>query len=136
MEKTPEAALPPPIRMIDAESERLSALALDAETRLPDPARLLLAEIERARLLPAADMPQDVVTMGAEVEFLDQRSGERRSVRLVWPPEADIAAGRVSILTPVGTGLIGLAAGQSIDWPDRGGRTRTLRILSVRQPAN
>jgi len=132
----PASARPPAIRMIDAESERLSALALNASTCQPTVADLLLAEIERARLLPAADMPRDVVTMGAEVEFVDQRSGEQRAVRLVWPPEADIDAGRVSVLTPVGAGLIGLSEGQSIDWPDRDGHRRTLRVVRVRQAAN
>jgi len=81
-------------------------------------------------------MPRDVVTMGAEVEFLGRRSGEQRAVRLVWPTEADIDAGRVSVLTPVGAGLIGLSEGQSIDWPDREGRPRTLSVLRVRQAAN
>ncbi len=136
MEKSAEAALRPPIRMIDAESERLAELALGAEARLPEVAGLLLAEIERARILPAADMPPDVVTMGAEVEFADARSGERRAVRLVWPAEADIEAGRISVLTPIGAGLIGLSPGQSIEWPDRDGNTRRLSVLGVRQPAN
>ena len=86
--------------------------------------------------LPAADMPPDVVTMGAEVEFADARSGERRAVRLVWPAEADIEAGRISVLTPIGAGLIGLSPGQSIEWPDRDGNTRRLSVLGVRQPAN
>jgi len=136
MEHPNATAHRPDIRMIDAESERLSALALSASACHPAVADLLLAEIERARLVRAADMPRDVVTMGAEVEFLDRRSGEQRAVRLVWPTEADIDAGRVSVLTPVGAGLIGLSEGQSIDWPDREGRPRTLSVLRVRQAAN
>ena len=56
--------------------------------------------------------------------------------RHVGPDEADIAAGRISIMTPVGAGLIGLREGQSILWPHRGGETRVLRILKVgRLPA-
>ncbi len=125
----------PPIRMIDEESERIAELALGAETRLPDVAALLLDEIDRARLMPAAEIPPDVVTMGSQVEFTDARSGERRTVRLVWPAHADIDAGRVSILTPVGAGLIGLSPGQSIAWPDRDGRVRTLDVLRVAPPA-
>jgi len=52
-------------------------------------------------------------------------------VQLVYPADADIDAGKVSILTPVGAGLIGLRAGQAIAWPDRDGRARTLRVLGV-----
>ncbi|WP_296220348.1 GreA/GreB family elongation factor, partial [uncultured Sphingomonas sp.] len=55
----------------------------------------------------------------------------RRMVELVYPGDADIAQGRVSILTPIGAGLIGMRAGRSISWPDRDGRERLLRIVSV-----
>ena len=48
---------------------------------------------------------------------------------------ADIQANRVSVITPVGAGLIGMAAGQEIDWPCPDGRPRKLRILRVRRPA-
>ena len=69
--------------------------------------------------------------MGSIVEFLDEAHGEVRKVQLVYPPEADIATGRVSVLTPIGAGLIGQSPGQSIVWPDGRGRERRLRILTV-----
>ena len=72
--------------------------------------------------------------MNATVEFVDEASGADRTVELVYPKEADISAGRISILTPIGAGLIGLRAGQSIHWPDRDGKERWLRIISVVQP--
>src|SRR3546814_13286656 len=62
------------------------------------------------------------------------RSRAGRTVRLVYPAEADIAEGRMSILTPVGAGLIGLSVGQSINWPDRGGIEHRLTIVAVEQP--
>ena len=80
-------------------------------------------------------MPADVVRMGSTVEFFDEAHGSQRAVQLVYPGEADIGAGRVSILTPVGAGLIGLSAGAEITWPDREGRKRSLRILKVTPPA-
>jgi regulator of nucleoside diphosphate kinase len=52
-------------------------------------------------------------------------------VKLVYPQDADIEAGRISILTPIGAGLIGLAQGDSIVWPDRDGQERILRIVRV-----
>jgi regulator of nucleoside diphosphate kinase len=54
-------------------------------------------------------------------------------VRLVLPAEADLDAGRISILTPVGAGLIGMRAGDEIDWPCPDGRPRILKIVDVRQ---
>jgi regulator of nucleoside diphosphate kinase len=118
----------PPVQMIDAEAEALTDLALSVERRMPAVSALLLREAERARLHSAARIPSDVVTMGSQVEFLDDSSDGRRTVTLVYPGEADIAEGRISILTPVGAALIGLRAGQSILWPDR-----RLTVLGVRQ---
>ncbi|MET0361648.1 MAG: nucleoside diphosphate kinase regulator [Sphingobium sp.] len=123
----------PRIQMIDSEADILSELALTVEERLPQVSALLLTEIGRAAVRPADRVAEDVVTMGSVVDFTDTASGATRTVQLVYPRDADIEAGRISILTPVGAGLIGLRPGQSILWPDRGGRERTLTIDRVRR---
>lgn len=126
----------PPIHMIDTEARKLEDLALEIEDRFPHVSEMLLRETNRARVHRAENMPADVVTMGATVEFVDEGSGARRTVQLVWPAQADIQAGRISILTPIGAGLIGLREGQSIVWPDRDGHERVLVVLKVtQQPA-
>jgi len=125
----------PPIHLIDSEAERLGDLALAAEARLPEVAALLLREIERAAVHGVDSFPQGVVRMGAHVDFIDEGSGAHRTVELVYPPDADIAAGKLSILSLVGAGLIGLAEGQTIRWPDRSGAERVLRIEKVTPPA-
>lgn len=135
MRATRAARTRPQIHMIDTEAERLSELALGVEAAMPQVSELLLRETNRAKLHRAGAIPAGVVTMGAEVEFRDETSGRTRSVILAYPQDADIAAGRISILTPVGAGLIGLAEGQRILWPDRDGREHELTILQVRQPA-
>lgn len=124
----------PPIILIDDEADTLTELAIGVRERHPVVSRLLIEEIDRAEIVATADIPANVVTMGSTVEFVDQKSGERRTVRLVYPKDADIAEGRLSILTPVGAGLIGLRAGQSISWPDRNGAERVLTIESVTRP--
>ncbi|WP_298668662.1 nucleoside diphosphate kinase regulator [uncultured Sphingomonas sp.] len=123
----------PPIHMIDTEADTLTNLAISVEERLPQVSALLMEEIGRANVHSAARMPRDVVTMRASVEFVDEASGAARTVQLVYPGDADISAGRVSILTPVGAGLIGLREGQSIQWPDREGHYRKLSIVKVTQ---
>lgn len=125
-----QAASRPPIRMIDVEAEKITDLALSVERRMPAVSALLLREAERARLHSAASIPADVITMGSSVEFLDDNGADPRTVTLVYPSEADISEGRISILTPVGAALIGLRSGQSILWPDR-----RLTVLDVRQPS-
>lgn len=125
----------PPIHMIDTEADALTNLAMGIEDRLPQVSELLLNEIARATLHPAARIPANVVTMHAMVRFIDQASGKEYSYQLVYPKEADISASRISILTPVGAGLIGLREGQSILWPDREGNERELTIVKVEQAA-
>jgi regulator of nucleoside diphosphate kinase len=109
---------------------RLVALAERARTRMPELADRLLEEIERADL--RAEVPEDVVTLGSEVTY---RHGDRtQTVEIVAPEEADIVRRRISVLTPVGAALLGLAVGQRIDWelPDK--RAAVLEVVAVRQP--
>jgi regulator of nucleoside diphosphate kinase len=110
---------------------QLLALAERARERMPDLGERLLEEIERADLRSADAMPPDVVTIGSEVTF---RDGDRtQTVRVVLPHDADIASGRVSVVTPVGAALIGLTKGQRIEWRMPGGHLREIEVLDVRQ---
>lgn len=136
MPNTDSATAPkkPPIHLIDAEYDVIADLALGIGRQSPDLSKMLLDEIERAEIHAPDGLPADVVTIGSEVEVLDAHTGTTRQLRLVLPSEADVDAGRVSILTPMGAGLIGLRKGQSIEWPYRTGETRMLKILKVTRP--
>lgn len=125
----------PRIHMIDTEADTLADLAIGAQDRQRQVSELLLEEISRAKTHPMDRIPGDVVTMNAQVEFVDEASGATRIVQLVYPRYADIAANRISILTPIGAGLVGLREGQSILWPDREGNERKLTIIKVRRNA-
>ena len=125
----------PSIVLGRTDADRLTDLAAKLESTNPEVADLLLTEIERARIVDDHKVPATTVAMQSTVEFLDEAHDTTRSVQLVYPADADIAAGRISVLTPVGAGLIGLSPGQSIAWPDREGRKRMLRILKVEKPA-
>ncbi|TCM20376.1 regulator of nucleoside diphosphate kinase [Novosphingobium sp. PhB165] len=129
-----KAARRPAIHLIDDQAETLTNLALAAEHRLPEVAELLLQEIERATLHGSNALPARIVSMNCLVEFVDAASGSSRTVQLVYPGEADITGNRISILTPVGAGLIGMRQGQSILWPDRDGHDRKLTIVKVISP--
>ena len=124
----------PAIHLTTAECDALSELASSAEQRHPHSSAMLLAELVRAELCEPGQLPEQTVVMNSRIEFIDERTGAPRTVQLVYPRDADIAAGRVSILTPIGAGLIGMTAGSSIRWPDRDGQDRTLRIVSVSPP--
>src|SRR3546814_13530517 len=62
-------------------------------------------------------------------------TGEQRNITLVYPGEADIAASKVSILTPIGVALIGLAPGQSMTWQSRDGEEHKLSVIRVETTA-
>ncbi|HYI05818.1 MAG TPA: nucleoside diphosphate kinase regulator [Reyranella sp.] len=128
------SGLRPPIHLLENESDILANLALQMEHRIPVVSAMLLTEIDRAEIDTPATLPDDVVTLGSTVSYWDEGSNVRRTVQIVLPAHADIEAGRISVLTPVGAGLIGLSAGQTIEWPDLEGRERRITIMSVRQP--
>jgi regulator of nucleoside diphosphate kinase len=97
--------------------------------RAPDVAEELLGEMDRARVIPSDSFPPGIVKMGSTVEF--ETNGQRRRVTVVFPGDADISQGRISILTPVGAALIGLSEGQSIMWTTRDRRTQQLTVIQV-----
>jgi regulator of nucleoside diphosphate kinase len=113
--------------------ERLSALVHAASKRMPDRAADLAEEIGRAHVLAKGRHPERVVCMNSEVEFRDDTTARVQTLRLVYPEVADIAEGKISVLTPVGTALIGLPEGQSIRWEGPRGEPRQLTVLAVRE---
>ncbi|HYC53752.1 MAG TPA: nucleoside diphosphate kinase regulator [Candidatus Binatia bacterium] len=91
----------------------------------------LREEIERAEIVEPDEVPADVVTMNSTVRFSDEETGEEREMTLVFPAFADVDAGRVSVLAPVGSALLGLSVGDSIDWPMPSAGERTLRVIAI-----
>ena len=110
-------------------------LAETAAPQFAEVAEELLGELDRAKVVSSSRFPADAVRMGSTVVYRAS-DGSERKVTLVYPGEADIALGRVSILTPIGTALIGLASGQSIAWTARDGKSHELTVISVTQEAD
>lgn len=107
--------------LIIAESDYVKLRALP-------PTEALLQELERAVVVAADALPRDVVTMNSKVLYVDETTGRRGYVRIVYPAEADARAGRVSVLAPVGAALLGLSVGQAIEWEFPDGGRRRLRV--------
>lgn len=122
----------PSITLTVNDYERLSLLARAAEARVPDLASVLTEELERAHVL-ADGHPEQTVRMGSSVQFRDHR-GRVQMVTLAYPGDADISQRRISILTPVGTALIGLKTGDSITFETGTGDMRRLTVLAVDEP--
>ncbi|NIJ67921.1 nucleoside diphosphate kinase regulator [Xanthomonas sp. 60] len=128
---TTASGLPPSITVSSLDLARLEAL-LDtpAVSALPG-AAALSDELTRATVLAPEQMPDGIVMMHSRVECEDASKGEKHVLTLVFPREANVDEGKVSVLAPVGSALLGLSVGQSIDWDAPGGRRLELRVTAV-----
>ncbi|QPC92976.1 nucleoside diphosphate kinase regulator [Mesorhizobium sp. INR15] len=122
----------PSIVLTRSDHGSLLRLAESISGKNPAVADQLLSELDRARVVADSQLRLDVVRMGSTLRFTTD-AGEDRTVTLVFPAEADIAEGKVSILTPIGAALIGLSSGQSIAWTARDGRSHRLTVQSIEQ---
>jgi len=120
----------PGIILTSLDLDRLEAIldALPAET-CPGKTELR-AELDRAEVVEPEDVPPDVVTMNSKVRFVLE-SGEEFCLTLVYPQDIDGSADRISILAPVGSALLGLSAGEQIEWPRPGGGVMKVRLVEV-----
>ena len=127
--------LPPPIVVSRRDAARLEAVIDSPRWQNDATAEALLGELTRAEVVDDAVMPADVVGMHSRVECTDENSGEKHTLTLVYPHEADAGAGKISIMAPVGSALLGLSVGQSIDWNTPQGRQLKLRVTAVHRAA-
>ena len=121
----------PPISLSASDHERLSHLADVGADKFPQAADILAREVARANILTPGHPISGLVTMGSVVDFRDETTGQERRVTLVYPHEADVSEGKISVLTPVGAALIGLSVTQSIEWETVSGGWRSLTVLKV-----
>jgi regulator of nucleoside diphosphate kinase len=91
---------------------------------------LLGEELERAVEVEPEAVPADVVTLNSTVRVIDLESTEATDYTIVMPGEANYEAGRISVLAPLGTALLGYRVGNEIEWDVPRG-TRRLRIDAV-----
>jgi regulator of nucleoside diphosphate kinase len=85
----------------------------------------------RADVVEPEDVPATVVTMNSTVRFQVDSSLEEFSLTLVYPKDMDTSGGKISILAPVGSALLGLSQGDEIEWPKPGGGILRVRIKEV-----
>lgn len=119
----------PPIIIAEDEHERLIGLALSALDRAPG-AVDLFTELSRAKVV--SRLPERVVGVGSVTTF-EYDGSAYHDYELVDPHRADIAQQRISVLTPVGAMLLGLAEGQSIQWTGPDAREHKVAVERVRR---
>ena len=123
----------PLITVARSEYERLLVLADSSSARTAQVAEDLQAELDRARVVADGRIAANVIRMGSTAHFTSNL-GNAKQVTLVFPGDANIDEGKVSILTPIGVALLGLSEGQSIDWTTRNGTVHSLTVHEVKSP--
>lgn len=126
-----------PIYLTESDHARLTRL-LDGHRSNPqsEPDNLsrLEEELARAEIVAPQDVPADVVTMNSRVRARDLDSGEELVFSLVYPRDADLQAHRISVLAPIGAGVLGFRVGDAIEWPVPAGIRRLLIEEVLYQP--
>ena len=92
--------------------------------------RPLENELKRAQIVPSEEVPPDVITMNTRAELLDLESGERMEFTLVLQADANINDGKISVLAPLGTAMLGYRAGDTFEWRIPYG-IRRLKVINV-----
>ena len=118
----------PPLHLTEDDYDCLENLARSNDTL---GARLLERELDRAIVVSEADLPDGCARLGSWVEYVDLLQAQVRTVQLVAPGAADIDAGRLSVLSPVGAALIGLRADDTFGWTAENGAPRVLVLHRV-----
>ncbi len=108
-------------------------LATRLYSRTNSDARRLREELDRASVLDAPDLPDDVVALDSTVELEDLDTGEVEACTLTLPDRAEVGRGRISILAPIGTALLGCRNGDVVKRITPGGIGR-LKVRRVSTP--
>lgn len=90
----------------------------------------LAGEIEKASVVEPHQIPTNVITLNSTARLVDQDTGEEMIYTLVFPEDANPSEGKISILAPIGTAMLGYKTGDSFEWETPGGK-RTLRIADI-----
>jgi len=94
----------------------------------------LRRELDVANVVEPAEVPCDVITMNSTIRLRDMKTKETETFTLVYPNEANIAAGKLSILAPLGTAILGYRVGDTVRWKVPSGVGRWLVEELVFQP--
>ena len=99
-------------------AELSSVIAVTGKVSQPDKweLRLLENELKRARIVAPEEAPPDVITINTRAEFLDLETGERMEFTVVLPADANINDGKISVLAPLGTAMLGYRVGDEFVW--------------------
>jgi regulator of nucleoside diphosphate kinase len=122
-----------PIYVTSQDKLRLEDLLLEMEASDPrkqGDLKALTEELRRAAIVDPKNVPGDVITMNSRAEMRDLVSGETVAFTLVFPSEANIDEEKISVLAPIGAGMLGYRVGDQFEWNVPGG-LRRMKVIKV-----
>ena len=125
----------PPITLTSSDYERLTQMLMSNKYRHLAGIEELQDELDRANVVEPDELPDDVITINSTARFVDEATNEPFEITLVYPDKAD-GEGKISVLAPVGSALLGLSVGQSIPWQVPGRKKLFLKVLEVKNREN
>jgi regulator of nucleoside diphosphate kinase len=102
--------------------------------RKSDYLKSLQTEMARAKIVAPTKVPGDVITMNSTVLLQDMETGDEMEYTLVFPEDADMTKGKVSVLAPIGTAMLGYRVGDEFTWEVPAGTRRLLVKKIIYQP--
>lgn len=111
------------IYITEVDKKRLWPL-VEALKNSRDDIRALQSELELANVVAPADIPPDVITMNSKARLLDLDTADQVIYTLVFPDKASIDDGRISVVAPVGTAMLGHRVGDEFEWEVPAGSVR------------
>lgn len=121
----------PKIIVSSLDAERLYALLETYSGSTFPGSNALEAELSRADIVEPNAIPPTVVTMNSTVRFTVESSSEEFCMTLVYPGDIDSSGDKISVLAPVGSALLGLSQGDTIDWPKPGGGILRVNLSEI-----
>lgn len=122
-----------PILITSRDKERLEYVLSEATASRREPRAdlaTLAEELRRAVVFDPQDIPDDVITMNSRAEMHDLETGERLTFTLVFPSQANVEEEKISVLAPIGAGMLGYRLGDDFEWPVPDG-VRRMRITKI-----
>ncbi|ANO50557.1 nucleoside diphosphate kinase regulator [Woeseia oceani] len=119
-----------PITITRTDLERLECLLETDSIRALPGAGMLREELTRSNVVEPGDIGPDIITMNSTAKFVNERTNTSYQMTLVYPSNAG-TPGTVSVIAPVGSALLGMSVGQTINWQVPGGRQLRLSVVDV-----
>jgi regulator of nucleoside diphosphate kinase len=128
-----KAAARNPIHITSRDKQLLEDLLAQVEAMRSEPRTdlaALSAELQRAVIVQPDEIPADVITMDTRAEMLDLETGETVTFTLVFPSQANIDEEKISVLAPIGAGMLGYRVGDEFEWRVPAG-IRRMRVTKI-----